>query len=580
MKLSDFVIDFLVDNQVNHIFEVCGGAVSHLLDSLYERQDITCISMHHEQAASFAAEGFARVSGKVGVAMATSGPGATNLITGIGSCFFDSTPVLFLTGQVNTYEFKFDKPVRQVGFQETDIVSIVKPVVKYTALVDDPKMIRFHLEKAMHLALSGRPGPVLLDIPMNVQRADIEPESLEPYRPEEADDAALGCTLTIIKKIAEAVRAARRPVILSGAGVGIGQARAELLELANLTGTPIITTLLGVDTFPHDHPAYVGMVGTYGHRYANLTVANADVLIILGARLDTRQTGTKPETFARGARIIHVDIDPAELNNKVKVEFAVCSSVKPFLRVLIDELDGYDREATADWRNCIAGYRERYPTIEPPGDFIHPNYLLEKVTRALADDAVICADVGQNQLWSAQSAYIKGDQRFLTQGGMGAMGSSLAMAIGASYARPGKTILVTTGDGGFQLNSQELETIHFRNLPVKIVLLNNSCYGMVRQFQLQYFNCRYQSTVVGYSHPDFIKVAGAYGVPARRLDAVEDIDEAIGRLLKNPKAGLLEVTIPRDVQILPKLSVDKPIEDQDPPLSKDELHDNMFVEPI
>ncbi len=577
MKLSDYVIDFLVSEGVTHIFEVCGGSLAHLLDSLYDRKDITAVSMHHEMAAAIAAEGYSRASGNIGVAMATSGPGATNLITGIGSCYFDSIPCLFITGQVNTYEFKFDKPTRQIGFQETDIVNIVKPITKKAELVMDENKIRYCLEEAIYVAKSGRPGPVLLDIPLNIQRAIIGLNSIASYN-KKSFETINKIDYDALDQIVTLIRSSLRPVILAGGGVRLSKGQDELLKFAHKTGIPVVASLMGLDAFPHDDPLFVGMIGTYGNRYANLTIANSDLVLALGTRLDTRQTGTKPETFARAANIVHVDIDPFELNNKINVTYPINSDIKNYLSRL-NELDiEYDRSRIDTWRESIRRYKDKYPAFSmPTSDAIEPNYFMHKLSQFLPDDSIICVDVGQNQMWSAQSLEIKGSQRFLTQGGMASMGCALPMAIGASFAQPGKMVLAIAGDGGFQLNIQELQTIYHYNLPIKMILLNNGCYGMVRQFQEQYFNSRFQSTVTGYSHPDFQNVVSAYKIDAMKIARNSEIVDALKELLEDKHPQLLEVKINTNYKVTPKLSVNKPIEDQDPFLPRDEFKSNMFI---
>lgn len=579
MKVSDYVIDFLVSEGITHIFEVAGGALAHLLDSLYGRKDISTVSMHHEMAAAIAAEGYSRVSGNLGTAMATSGPGATNLITGIGSCFFDSIPCLFITGQVNTYEFKFDRPVRQVGFQETDIVNIVKPIVKDAVLVTDPKKIRYYLEKSVHIARSGRPGPVLLDIPMNIQRADINPGSLESFYKSSTTESVNGFDDAMIKQIVQLIKSSSRPVVLVGGGVRLSKAQDDLLKFIHKTGIPVVTSLMGLDVFPHNDHSFIGMIGSYGNRYANLTIANSDLVLALGTRLDTRQTGTKPETFARGAKIIHVDIDSYELNNKVKADFSINSDVKKFLFTLNKYISECDSNKIEPWRQIINRYKERYPSYKIlVNDIIGPNFFMHKLSEFLPEGAIICVDVGQIQMWTAQSLEVKESQRFLTQGGMGSMGSALPMAIGASFAKPSKTIVVITGDGGFQLNIQELQTIYYYKLPIKILLLNNCCYGMVRQFQEQYFNCRFQSTVIGYSCPNFQDLVSAYKIPARKIIHNTEIAKALQKLFSDAQPMFLEVSINPNFKALPKLSVSRPIEDQDPLLPRDELKSNMLID--
>jgi len=578
MKLSDYVINFLIKNDIKYVFEVAGGSLAHLLDSIYGRNDFSSISMHHETAAAFAAEGYARVSGNIGVAMATSGPGATNLITGIGSSFFDSIPCLFITGQVNTYEFKFSKPVRQVGFQETDIVNIVKPIVKDALLIKNPDKIKYYLEKLIFTAKSGRPGPVLIDIPLDIQRAEIELKNLLPFHKVPSNKKVIDNK--VIDEIISVIKKSIRPVILIGGGIRSSKAQDELFKFVKKTGMPVVTSLMGVDAFPHDDELFAGMLGSYGNRYANLTIANSDLVLALGTRLDTRQTGTKPETFARNATIIHVDIDLNELNSKVHADFPVNCDLKLFLSLLnTHDIDFIDKSKLKPWKNQIKQYKKRYPSFEIPDDKgnINPNYFFNKLSGHLPDNAIICADIGQNQMWAAQSLKIKKHQRFITQGGMGAMGSALPMAIGASFAEPGKPIIVITGDGGFQLNIQELQTVYHHKLNIKIILLNNNGYGMVRQFQEQYFNSRLQSTVIGYSSPNFQEVVSAYKIPSNKIIDNDEIDENLKELFNNKKAKFLEVSVIPDYKALPKLSVGRPVEDQEPLLSRDELKSNMLI---
>ncbi|NQU19630.1 thiamine pyrophosphate-binding protein [bacterium] len=582
MKLSNYIINFLISNKITHIFEVCGGALAHLLDSLYERKSISTISMHHEMAAAIAAEGYARASGNIGVAMATSGPGATGLITGIGSCFFDSIPCLFITGQVNTYEFKFNKPIRQIGFQEMDIVNIVKPIIKKAILIKDTDKIKYDLQKLLYIAKSDRPGPVLLDIPMNIQRADINPDKLQSFKKQKDNiKTTKGIDNDIMKKVIILIKSSSRPIILAGGGFRLSGARDELLKFIKKTEIPIVTSLMGLDVFPHNSSSFVGMLGSYGNRYANLAVANADLLLVLGSRLDTRQTGTRPKSFARGAKIIHVDVDPHELNSKIKANIAINIDLKDFLIVLNKYFNNYNKNKIEPWRQIIKNYKNKYPSYKyPTNNKINPNFFMHKLSDIIPKDALICVDVGQIQMWAAQSLEIKKSQRFLTQGGMGAMGSALPMAIGASFAKPGKIIVVITGDGGFQLNIQELQTVFHHKLPIKIVLLNNKCYGMVRQFQEQYFGGRFQSTVVGYSAPDFQKVVSAYQIPSMKISTNGKIENALHKLFNDRKAKFLEVSIDLKTPVYPKLSVNKPIEDQDPLLPRDELRSNMIIKPL
>lgn len=579
MKSSDYIINFLSKSKVTHVFEVCGGAIMHLLDSIYKRKDINAVSMHHEQAAAFAAEGYSRASGNIGVAMATSGPGATNLITGIGSAFFDSTATLFITGQVNTYEFKFKKPVRQIGFQETDIVNIVKPIVKEAHFIDKPEKIIKSLKRAFYIAKSGRPGPVLLDIPMNMQRFNLSHQNInEIYN---IKHTIVLPNSKVISQIIKLLSSASRPVIISGGGVGISGAKQELLKLIKKTGIPVVVSLMGLDSCPHDIINYCGMLGTYGNRYANLTVANADLVLALGTRLDTRQTGTVPSTFAREAKLIHIDIDQSELNNKIKADIGLVCDVKLFLLTLNKGLKKYNKALILPWIRKISEFKCKYPSwVNQKGKNIGPNLFMHLLSGFLPSDAIVCLDVGQHQMWAGQSLELGKGQMLITQGGMASMGSSLPMAIGASFAQPNRTVVVITGDGGFQMNIQELETLRYHNLPVKIIMLNNKGYGMIRQFQQQYFQSRFQSTVEGYSQPDFQKVVSAFGIRTNRVESIDSVKSKLKELFKSGKAEFLEVVIRENNLVLPKLGVNNPIEDQDPQLSLDELENNMIIKKL
>lgn len=587
MKAARYVVDYLARQGVTHVFEMAGGAIAHLLDALDERDDIAAVPMHHEQAAAFAAEGYARASGKVGVAMATSGPGALNLVTGIGSCYFDSVPCVFLTGQVNTYEFKFDDPVRQNGFQETDIVSVVRPLTKYAAMVTDAGRLRFELEKAWAIARSGRPGPVLLDIPMDVQRADVDPEKMERYSGSgEAEEPAAAPALEEgeVRRAAEWVRAASRPMALVGGGVRSAEATEALRAWLAQAGVPVVCSLMGLDAVETDYEWNLGLIGSYGHRYANLALANCDCLLVLGSRLDTRQTGTRPETFARGAKIIHIDIDGAELGRKVKADLAIRGHLKPFLSMLAavwEERPG--RDEWLAWKDRLALYRRKYPTGAQAADSaveagdIDPNRLMERLGEAIGADAIVCLDVGQHQMWASQSLPIRGETRLLNAGGMGAMGFGLPAAIGAAFAVPGRRVALVAGDGGMQVNIQELQTIVRWRLPIAVFVLNNRSLGMVRQFQDLYFGGRQASTVSGYSCPDFAKVAEAYGIPGFRAASWGELEPLLESVSAADEPVVAEIMIPMDAAVHPKLGVGRPIEDMEPPLDRQELRSRMIV---
>ena len=579
MKLSDYVIDFLAENNVRYIFEVIGGVITHLVDSTYDRKDITCVVTHHEQAAAFAAESYSRVTSNIGVAMATSGPGATNLITGIGSAFFDSIPCLYITGQVNTYDYKFDKQIRQIGFQETDIVSIVKPITKYAMMITEPESIKYQLQKAVFIAKSGRSGPVLLDIPMNIQRAQINPEELPDfYHSEEYHNFKEKIKNEEdqfkIQTIIDLIGQSERPIVLVGGGIRSASASNELFEFVQKTKIPVVASLMGLDAFPHDNPLFFGMIGAYGNRYSNLAVANSDLLIILGSRLDNRQTGTRPDTFARSAKIIHIDIDETELNCKVKSFLTIKSDVKVFLSVINKSIKHDKNKSLSAWYKWINLCKKNYPSYTIPENedsSINPNFFMNHLSQLVDNDAIICLDVGQHQMWAAQSFEIKKDQRMIISGGMGSMGFGLPAAIGASLAEPGKQVVAIVGDGGFQMNIQELQTIVRNKLPIKIFLINNKSLGMVRQFQELYFNKHFLSTVIGYDCPDFVEVVSAYGIRAESVNTVKGLNKIIPTLLKYQSPSFIEVIIPMETNVNPKLEFNRPIEEQSPFLSEKEL---------
>lgn len=586
MKLSDFVINCIAQQGVAHVFEFIGGAITHLIDSLHERPDIRCVSVHHEQSGAFAAEAYARMNGKLGVAMATSGPGALNMLTGIGSCYFDSVPCLFITGQVNTYEYKFDSLIRQIGFQETDIVSVAKPLTKLAEMVVDAAQIRYQLEKAIFLARNGRPGPVLLDIPMNIQRADIDPESLVSFY-DGAEYRALTLqqpTASQLFTVMDMIRAAKRPIVLVGGGIRSSVASVELQEFIDATGFPVVASLMGLDAIEQEHPAFVGMIGSYGNRYSNLAVANCDLLIVLGSRLDTRQTGTRPDTFARAAKKIHVDVDPVELNYKVKVDVAIGCDLKLFLQAINVQLAAsFSRENLSDWYERIRSYKSKYPTrskVDSPAEDLEPNRLMEMMSRYSHEGDIVCLDVGQHQMWAAQSFRLKKQQRLLISGGMGAMGFALPAAIGAVLATQDRRGIVIAGDGGIQVNIQELDLVAQHRMPIKIVIFNNGCLGMVRQFQDIYFGGRRQSTVLGYSCPNLTKIAEAYGISAYHIDSWENVETTFAQALAGNEPAFINISLELATEVNPKLVVNRPIEDMMPYLERSELREQMLIDMV
>jgi acetolactate synthase-1/2/3 large subunit len=567
MKAADYIALYLEHRRVTHVFELIGGMITFLLDSLHQRTTIKIVSMHHEQGAGFAAEGYARMTGMPGIALATSGPGATNLLTAIGSCYYDSTPVVFITGQVNRHEQKGERAIRQLGFQETDIVAMARPVTKAAWLVNNPDDLPRLLEEAFSLAASGRPGPVLLDIPMDVQRAAITDlsrlESPASHKSSRNDDTPQ--MVEFWSKARAALAAAPRPLILAGGGIRCSRSADLFRRWSRDLQVPVVYSLMAVDALSAEDPLRVGLIGSYGNRWANIALSESDLLLVVGSRLDVRQTGADTDDF-KGRRIIyHVDCEAGELNNRVTGCHALVSELGAFFRhALGNTTAAIPRLA---WKERVASLKAQWPdTREQTGtEGINPNELMHQLS-ALASSAVaFVADVGQHQMWAAQSLDLKPNQRFITSGGMGAMGFALPTAIGACLAAENQPVVVIAGDGGFQLNIQELQTVVRNQLPLKMVLINNRCHGMVRQFQQSYFDSRYQSTVWGYSAPDFVKVALAYGIEARRIDFPGDVEQAARWLWNEPhRPMLLEVSIADAANVYPKMAFGRPITEMEP----------------
>jgi acetolactate synthase-1/2/3 large subunit len=567
MKVSDYIADFLEAQGVAQVYELVGGMITHLLDSVASKGKISIVSVHHEQGASFAADAAGRMSGVPGVAMATSGPGATNLLTGIGSCYFDSSPAVFITGQVNRNEQKGERPIRQLGFQETDIVSMAAPITKWSYLVSRPEEVPEVLKRAFSLALSGRPGPVLIDIPLDVQRAEISAEAPQKCAlpPELPPDPAY---------VADCVRellAAQRPLILAGGGVRAAGAAELFLDFVGAVQVPVVHSLLAVELLPFGHPSRVGMIGSYGNRWANLAIERSDFMLVVGSRLDIRQTGSETEAFKGKRKIYHIDVDAGELGNRIEGCRTLVSDLKPFFRAAIAQAAGQaqPRPQVQAWFAEIAASRDQWPDTAETGDVggINPNALMHALSAhpgaSLA--AAYCVDVGQHQMWAAQSLELRPGQRFLTSGGMGAMGFALPASLGAAFSGRGKPVVVIAGDGGFQLNIQELQTIRRNHLPVKMLVVNNLCHGMVRQFQQSYFEGRYQSTFWGYSAPDFSEVAKAYKIASFRVGDFSGLAKGLDAFYADPaEPFLLEVMVDTFANAYPKLAFGRPISQMEP----------------
>ena len=562
MKVSDYIINYLYEQKVRHIFEVIGGMVTHLIDSAYRQGKINLISCHHEQAAAFAADAMARVTGIPGIAIATSGPGATNLLTGIGTCYYDSTPAIFITGQVNLHEQKKGRYIRQLGFQETDIVSMAQSVTKAAWRVSSAKEVPILLKQAFSVALSGRPGPVLIDLPMDIQRAKISNDDFTslPIVTEDVDEG-------LVDELFFQLSLAKRPLILAGGGINSAHVRELFKNFIEKVNVPVVNSLMAVDVLPYNHPLRIGLIGTYGNRWSNIAIGSSDLLLVLGSRLDIRQTGSDTNAFKGKRKIYHVDCEAGEINNRITGCTAILSHLRPFLISAVKKI--LDRKSTdyTSWILELNQLKQKWPDTAELRDVrgINPNKFIHQLSDKSNLTAAFIADIGQNQMWAAQSLDLKADQRFLTSGGMAPMGYALPAAIGACFAYSKRPVIMISGDGVFQLNIQELQTIVRNHLPIKMVILNNKCYGMVRQFQESYFECRYQSTYWGYSAPNFTSIANAYGIQSATVNDESEIEPALEKMWSDPKASfLLDVLIDVNTNVYPKIAFGLPMTEMEP----------------
>lgn len=568
MKASDAIAKFLINNHVQTCFELVGGMITHLLDSFAESGQFNIVSMHHEQSAAFAAEGVARCTkGKtIAVAMGTSGPGATNLITGIGSCWFDSIPCLFITGQVNTHELKGNRAIRQQGFQELDIVEVVRSITKYAVRIDNADDILAELHKALSQSQSGRPGPVLIDIPHNIQRSEIDDDLVEMWLKKPLE---INCSFEVspndIKSLETLCNEALRPLICIGGGARWADSMDKWLEAAEEAGIPYVSTLMGHErVISRDN--YFNMIGSYGNREANWALQNCDLLIVVGARLDVRQTGSDIGDFARKAKIVQIDIDPSQLNNRIKTDFSICASAENFFNTfqlhaqLFPKIDSL-------WLKELSTLRQLYQKNEYTDWNLSPSEIFKKLNSALADRAVeyVC-DVGNHQMWAAQNIRLSTEQAIHYSGGMGAMGFALPTAIGVAI-QSRKKVIVITGDGSLQINIQELDTLRRLGLDLTIIVMNNAILGMVKNFQDMYFDGRDQSTKKGYSSPSFTNIAQAYGIESHRISNIQELDKVLSLIVGYNHPLLIEIMMDGATECRPRLAFGSKLDEQLPKLN-------------
>lgn len=544
---AEALIRCLEKENVEIIFGYPGGANLPVYDALYRSTRINHVLVRHEQGAVHAADGYARVTGKVGVCLATSGPGATNLVTGIANAYMDSIPLVALTGQVSTSQVGTD------AFQEVDITGITLPITKHNYLVKDPRKLPGIVKSAFHIAATGRPGPVLIDLPRDVTQAMIEfkyPASvrLSGYKPTYRGHP------TRIHEIAGLIKQSHRPVIYAGGGILSANAAAELLQLAELISAPVTNTFMGLASFPGDHPLFLGMLGMHGTRYANLAVTECDMLIALGARFDDRVT-MHLQSFAPEATVIHIDIDPAEIGKNVITHVPLVGDVKLILRALLQGLEKIDR---SPWLDRIQELKAQYPLTYCRDGRLKPQFVIEQLSRHTEGKAIIATDVGQHQMWVAQYYHFRQPRTLISSGGLGAMGFGLPAAIGASLGSPGELVVLVTGDGSLQMTMQELGTMREQGLPLKILMLNNFCLGMVRQLQEFYCEGRYMGVNFTF-HPDFELLAKAYGMTGYTFRTEEDVIKLLPEALATPGPVLINCLVPPEENVMPMVLAGKGI---------------------
>lgn len=594
MKLSDYVIRRLAQ-EVSHIFMLAGGGCMHLVDSVGRCENIEYICNLHEQACAIAADAYGQYTNNLGVALVTTGPGGTNAVTGAAAAWIDSTPTLFLSGQVKRPDLMTNRGVRQMGFQEADIVNIVRPITKYAVTVLEPDSIRYHLERAIHLAKSGRPGPVWLDIPLDVQAAQVNPEKMAGYdRKKEEDPLDKAGLRNKIREVIRSFNQAERPIILAGNGIRLGKALDLFYDLLDLLQAPVLTTWKAIDYFDENHPLFMGRPGATAQRYANFAQQNADWLLVLGARLDLGQTAYNHRNFAKSAKIYIVEIDQAELDKlDMSLAGSICVSVREFLQEFLKQKQLILPEDRSAWLDRCRQWKTKYPVILPeyfqdrPG--VNTYALIETLAKLMdAGDLLIPGSSGACSELTMQSFKVKKGMRVFNSPGLGSMGFGIPASIGGCIAGGGRRTVCIDGDGGFQMNIQELETVKRLKLPIKLFVLNNAGYGSIRATQNGYFAGRYVGSdpSSGLTLPSTIKIARAYGIPSVSISHRKHLDEKVAQVLTMAGPVICDVKICPNQEVAPRISSlqkedgtmeSRPMEDLWPFLDREEFRDNMSV---
>ena len=539
---SQILIDALKKENVEYIFGLPGGVIIPLFDTLFDESEIKFILTRHEQAAGHAADGYARATGKVGVCIVTSGPGATNLTTAIATAYMDSIPMVAITGQVKTHLIGSD------AFQEADVTGITRPISKHNYLVKDIKELGRVVKEAFHIASTGRPGPVVIDLPVDVTTDTWDGDTpdtvnLPGYKP------SFEGNIRQIKLAADAINKSKRPVIYAGGGVISSNSSEQLIELAEKANLPVNTTLLALGVFPENSEKALGMLGMHGTVPANYAVHESDLLIAIGARFDDRITG-KIDEFASKAQIIHIDIDPTSISKNIKVHIPVVGDAKNILTELIKHVSHVERQ---EWFEKIADWKKKYPSLyDNTSDVVKPQYVVEQICEATKGEAIVTTEVGQNQMWAAQYYTYTNPRSFLSSGGLGTMGFGFPAAIGAQLGCPDKTVVAIAGDGSFQMNIQELSTAVKYNLPVKVAILNNGYLGMVRQWQELFYDKRYAHTLLD-GNPDFVQVAKAYGADGFLVTDKKDVRPIIEKAISINGPVVIDFRVDPEENVFPMI---------------------------
>lgn len=549
MKLTgaEIVVECLKKEDVKVIFGIPGGTIMPVYDVFYSENSIKHILTRHEQGAAHAAEGYARATGKVGVCIATSGPGATNLVTGLANAHLDSIPLVAFTGQVPTSLIGTD------AFQEVDISGITLPITKNSYVVRNVKNLARIVQEAFYIARTGRPGPVLIDFPKDIQLAKTEfkyPESvgLNSYKP------TFSGNVKQIKAAAQEISKAKKPIIYAGGGVISSNASSELRDLVIKTNIPITTTLMGLGCFPETHPLSLGMLGMHGTAYANYAVSAADLIIALGARFDDRITG-KLDEFASKAKIIHVDIDPAEVGKNISVDIPIVGNIKNVLKKLNEYVH---KKKETEWLKTVEDFKKKYPLKYNNNEELKPQYIMETINKISKDNTIIVTSVGQHQMWAAQYYQYTEPRSFISSGGLGTMGFGFPAALGAKMGCPEKTVICISGDGSFQMNQQEIATAINNNLAITVIIMNNGFLGMVRQWQEFFFDKRYAETTLN-GNPDFVKLVEAYGGTGIRVNKKQELYPALEKALSLDKFVLIDCLVSKEENVFPMVSPGSPI---------------------